>query len=161
MGIPRGPKHDANDAAAVGEAVTRPQLRAVAVKSVAQQGVLALHRLRTLLVKQATAWANQLRALLHERGVVVAPGGAALRRRLADLPADKPELSDELRTLLITVGQWWREVQTRVAALTAQITRQAAQDERCQRLPALPGVGPLTAQARYCPPKRGSSNARA
>ncbi|MGO9268277.1 MAG: IS110 family transposase [Candidatus Binataceae bacterium] len=92
--LPARPKHDANDAAAVCEAVTRPQLRAVAVKSVAQQDVLALHRLRTLLVKQATAWANQLRALLHERGVVVAQGGAALRRMLADLPADQPELSD-------------------------------------------------------------------
>ncbi len=142
-----GPKHDANDAAAACEAVTRPQLRGVAIKSVAQQDLLALHRLRTVLVKHATACANQLRALLHERGLVVARGAAALQRMLANLPQDNADLSGEFRGLLVDLGQCWRQTQARVAQLEAQIKRHCAQDERCQRLEQVVGVGPLTASA--------------
>ena len=143
----KGSKHDANDAAAACEAVGRGNMRFVAIKSVAQQDLLALHRLRTLLVRQSTAWSNQLRALLHERGVVVAKGSAALKRMLAQLPQDNPELSGELRTLLVTTGQWWQQAQARVAQLDAQLKRKCADDERCRRLDEITGVGPLTATA--------------
>jgi transposase len=122
-------------------------MRWVAIKSVAQQDLLALHRMRTMLVKHATACANQLRALLHERGVVVARGAAALKRALANLPQENADLSGAIRGLLVSLGQWWHQAQARVAELTAQITRQCAQDERCQRLEQLVGVGPLTASA--------------
>ena len=69
-----GPKHDRNDADAICEAVRRPQMRYVAVKSVAQQDQLALHRVRAQLLKQRIAQSNLIRALLHERGVVARLG---------------------------------------------------------------------------------------
>src|SRR5208282_2318458 len=143
----KGSKHDPNDAAAACEAVGRGNMRFVAIKSVAQQDLLALHRLRTLLVRQSNAWSNQLRALLYERGVVVAKGAAALKRMLAQLPQDNPELSGELCTLLVTTGQWWQQAQARVAQLDAQLKRKCAEDERCRRLEEITGVGPLTATA--------------
>lgn len=142
-----GAKNDGNDAAAVCEAATRPQVRTVAVKSVAQQDLLALHRVRQLLVRQATALSNQLRALLHERGIVVSQGAKALQRALSELPLDNPDLSGEVRALLIEVGGWWREVQERIERLEQDLKRKSAQDERSQRLEELSGVGPITATA--------------
>ena len=67
----KGNKTDRNDADAILEAVTRPSMRFAMVKSVAQQDLLALHRVRAQLVKSRTALCNQLRGLLRERGVVV------------------------------------------------------------------------------------------
>ncbi len=76
----KGNKTDRNDADAILEAVTRPSMRFVTVKSVAQQDLLALHRVRAQLVKSRTALCNQLRGLLRERGVVVRVGVAGLKR---------------------------------------------------------------------------------
>jgi transposase len=78
----KGNKTDRNDADAILEAVTRPSMRFVAVKSVAQQDLLGLHRVRAQLVKNRTALCNQLRGLLRERGVAVRAGVAALKRGL-------------------------------------------------------------------------------
>ena len=73
-------KNDARDAEAICEAVGRPSMRFVAVKSVAQQDMLALHRVRSLLIRERTALMNQMRGLLAESGIVVAQGPARLRR---------------------------------------------------------------------------------
>jgi transposase len=75
----KGQKHDRNDADAICEAVTRGNMRFVAQKTVAQQDLLALHRVRARLMKQRIALSNQIRALLNQRGVVLARGAAALR----------------------------------------------------------------------------------
>jgi transposase len=75
----KGNKTDRNDAEAILEAITRPSMRFVAVKSVAQQDLLALHRVRSQLLKNRTAVCNQLRGLLRERGVAVRVGVTALR----------------------------------------------------------------------------------
>jgi transposase len=94
----KGNKTDRNDAEAILEAVTRPTMRFVAVKSVAQQDLLALHRVRSQLVKNRTALCNQLRGLLRERGVVVRTGPIALKRALPPALADESnELSGEMR----------------------------------------------------------------
>jgi len=79
----KGNKTDRNDAEAILEAVSRPTMRFVAVKSVAQQDLLALHRVRSQLVKTRTALCNQLRGLLRERGVVVRVGPIGAQTRLA------------------------------------------------------------------------------
>src|SRR5258708_4249281 len=78
-------KNDARDAEAICEAVGRPSMRFVEVKSQAQQEVLALHRVRALLIRERTALMNQMRGLLAECGMVVAQGAARLRRALAEL----------------------------------------------------------------------------
>ena len=78
-------KNDAKDAEAICEAVARPSMRFVAIKSQAQQDMLALHRVRALLIRERTALMNQMRGLLAECGIVVAPGVAHLRRALAEI----------------------------------------------------------------------------
>lgn len=81
----KGNKNDANDAEAICEAVGRPNMRFVAVKTVAQQDLQAVHRIRSELVRQRTAKANQIRGLLAEYGVVVGKRVETLRRALPEL----------------------------------------------------------------------------
>ena len=144
----KGNKTDRNDADAILEAVSRPSMRFVMVKSVAQQDLLALHRVRAQLVKSRTALCNQLRGLLRERGVAVRMGVAALKRSLpAALADESSELSGEMRELLSEMSQWLRTLEQRIASCEARITRKFKHDERCLRLAEVPGVGPLTATA--------------
>jgi len=140
-----GPKHDRNDADAICEAVRRPQMRYVAVKSLAQQDLLALHRVRAQLIKQRIAQSNQLRALLHERGVVARLGAKGLRQALAQaLQTENSEVSGAMGELLLELSGWLRESEQRIAAITRRIERAVKDDERCQRLMEVPGVGPLS-----------------
>jgi len=144
----KGNKTDRNDAEAILEAVSRPTMRFVAVKSVAQQDLLALHRVRSQLVKTRTALCNQLRGLLRERGVVVRVGPIALKRALPSALADEGnELSGEMRELLGEMSQWLRTLEERIASCEAKISRYFKHDERCARLAKVPGVGPLAATA--------------
>jgi hypothetical protein len=83
-----GGENDANDAAAICEAVSRPKMRFVAIKSVEQQAVLAVHRMRQGLVEERTALANRLRGLLTEYGVAVGVGLDRLRRALPEIVDD-------------------------------------------------------------------------
>jgi len=125
----------------------RPQVRSVAVKSLAQQDLLAVPRVRQLLVRQATAYSNQVRALVHERGIVIRRGAKALQQTLAALPLDNPDLSEEVRALLKEVGGWWSETPERIAQLERQLQRKCDEDERSRRLEEMSGVGPITATA--------------
>ena len=123
-------------------------MRFVTVKSVAQQDLLALHRVRAQLIKSRTALCNQLRGLLRERGVVIRVGVAGLKRSLpAALADESSELSGEMRELLGEMGQWLRTLEQRIASCETQITRKFKHDERCARLAEVPGVGPLSATA--------------
>jgi len=144
----KGNKHDRNDADAVLEAVGRPTMRFVAVKSVAQQDLLALHRVRGRLMKQRIALSNQIRALLHERGVVTRRGAAGLRAGVGAALADEHnELSGELRGLVVELMEELGALELRLRSFDQRIERAARRDERCIRLRAVPGVGPLTASA--------------
>jgi len=145
----KGPnKHDRNDADAICEAVRRPQMRYVAVKSVAQQDLLALHRVRAQLMKHRIALSNQLRALLHERGVVARLGAKGLRIALAQAQTDeRNEVSGAIGALLLELSGWLRESEERIATITKRIERAVKDDERCLRLLEVPGVGPLIASA--------------
>jgi len=141
-------KHHRNDADAICEAVRRPQMRYVAVKSVAQQDQLALHRVRAQLLKQRIAQSNLIRALLHERGVVGRLGAAGLRQALTQaLQAENSELSGAMGELLLELSSGLRELERRIAALTRRIERAAKDDERCARLMEVPGVGALISSA--------------
>ncbi len=131
----KGNKTDRNDAEAILEAVTRPTMRFVAVKSVAQQDLLALHRVRSQFVKTRTALCNQIRGLLRERGVVVRIGPTALKRELPPALADESnELSGEMRELLGEMSQWLRALEERIASCEAKIAQQFKREERCARL---------------------------
>lgn len=99
-------KNDARDAEAIWEAVARPSMRFVAIKSQVQQDVLALHRVRSLIIRERTALMNQMRGLLAKCGVVVVVGATHLHRALAEILGDRDErLSDLLREALAEMGE--------------------------------------------------------
>jgi transposase len=141
-------KNDAKDAEAICEAVARPSMRFVAIKSQAQQDMLALHRVRALLIRERTALMNQMRGLLAECGIVAAPGAAHLRRALAEIRgADDDRISEVLRRLLVEMSDRLRSFEQRLAEYDQQITHMARRDDRAVPLMAVPGVGPLIATA--------------
>jgi transposase len=141
-------KNDARDAEAICEAVGRPSMRFVAVKSQAQQDMLALHRVRSLLVRERTALMNQMRGLLAEYGIVVAQGAVPLRRALALILEEWDNgVSEMLRELLVEMSERQRLLEDRLKRYDQRITEFARADERAGRLMAVEGVGPLTATA--------------
>jgi len=141
-------KNDRVDAEAICEAMSRPHMRFVAVKTVAQQDMQAAHRIREELVGQRTAKANQIRGLVGEYGLIAPKGIQQLRRALPGWLEDAENgLSDAFRVLLADLAGDLRHLDDRVAALTAEIERRARQDPVAQRLLTLRGVGPLVASA--------------
>lgn len=141
-------KSDRADAQAVCEAVQRPTMRFVGVKTVAQQDQQGLHRVRSLAVGQRTAQVNQIRGLLAEYGVEIGQGRAQVRRRLPEILADGENgLSGAFRELLQEAYETLVSMDERIAGLEARIARWAKADEQAQRLMSIPGVGPVTATA--------------
>jgi transposase len=142
----RGNKNDYNDALAIAEAVVRPEMRGVAVKTVAQQDIQALHRLRSACVASRTALCNQLRGLLAEYGVILPRGVSSLRRRLPALLEDAENgLSALFRRLLAQGYQQLCELDAQIEAYTAEVERHSRQDDTCRRLQTIPGFGPVVA----------------
>ena len=145
--VKRG-KTDANDAEAICEAVTRPTMRFVPVKSTEQQAALALHRTRDLLVKQRTQLVNMIRALLAEFGIEIVRGlhqalRVASRISNGDLP-DVPKLAGRVVTTL--AGQIG-DLQLRLTALEKELLAWHRSSELSQRLATIPGVGVVSATA--------------
>jgi transposase len=144
----QGGKNDANDAAAICEAVSRPKMRFVAMKSVEQQAVLAVHRLRQGLVEERTALVNRLRGLLTEYGVVIGVGLDRLRRALPEIVADDANgIPGIAREVIADATEQLRELDTRIAAYDRRIAALARASEPVQRLMKIEGVGPVTATA--------------
>ncbi len=142
----RGQKNDYNDAAAIAEAVTRPQMRFVPIKSTAQLDLQALQRLRTRLIRERTGLSNQLRGLLAENGIVIPRSLATLRRRLPELLEEVDNgLSAFFRRLLDTGWQHLLQIEDQVKTLDRELSCAVAQDEDCQRLLTIPGFGPVVA----------------
>jgi transposase len=141
-------KNDARDAEAICEAVGRPSMRFVVAKSQAQQDVLALHRVRSLLIGERTALMNQMRGLLAECGIVAAQGAAQLRRTLAIiLEGSDTRVSGLLREMLSEMSERWRLFEERLGRYERRIEQLARGDERAGRLMKVTGVGPLIATA--------------
>ena len=139
-------KNDAADAAAICEAASRPHMRFVALKSREQQSQMALHTVRSGLVKQRTALSNQIRGLLAEFGLVLPKGLAQLRQRLPVLLQEQDnELTDVMRQLLALLGQQLHQLDEPIGLLERQIRQYARRDEPSRRLQQIPGVGALAA----------------
>ena len=145
--VKRGRKNDAADAAAICEAVTRPHMRFVPVKSAASQAVLTLHRTRDLLVRQRTMLICALRSHLAEFGLVSRQGKggfAKLRAGLDDLGAEVPPPSvSALRLIAAQID----DANHKIAELDARIVAQHRADEASRRLATIPGIGPIIASA--------------
>ena len=144
----KGNKNDTNDAEAICEAVSQPNMRFVSIKTVAQQDIQAVHRIRNGLVKQRTAKINQIRGLLAEYGVVENKGVNVLRNALLSILEDAENgLSADFRMLLEELRQDLITFDERISSLTEKINAIAKADEDTQRLQQIPGVGPITATA--------------
>jgi transposase len=142
--VKRGKKNDAADAAAICAAASRPDARFVAVKSLAQQGILALHSARSLLVKQQTMLANALRGLATEFGLVVPKGMGKLEELQALVAADET-FPEQARQVFAGLLEQCRATADRIEALEAGIVAHARGDDTARRLATVPGIGPITA----------------
>lgn len=141
-------KNDRADAQAICEAMGRPGMRFVGVKTVGQQDLQAAHRIREELIGQRTAKVNQIRGLVGEYGIVAPVGIRQLRRALPDwLENAENGLTDDFRILLVGLSEDLRCLDERVESLDAQIAQRVKTDPVATRLLKLRGVGPLTASA--------------
>jgi transposase len=144
----KGQKNDFRDAEAIAEAVQRPTMKFVATKTADQLDLQALHRVRERLVSQRTGIINQIRAFLLERGVAVRQGLHFLRAELPGILATQTdELSPRMLRILENLSADWRRLDARIAGLSGEIETVAHQDQHCERLMTVPGIGPIISSA--------------
>src|SRR5437899_7621749 len=145
----KGHKNDYRDAEAIAEAVQRPTMHFVAIKTPEQMDLLALHRVRSRLVGQRTGVINQIRGFLIERGITVRQGVVPLRKALLDiLSSNNDALSPRMVNLIAELIQDWRRLDERIAAVSAEIESLAEQDEACQRVMTAPGWDSYRSRSR-------------
>jgi len=162
-GYVRGNKNDYNDALAIADAVRSPEMRRIPIKTVAQQDVQALHRLREGQIKARTAQANRVRGLLAEYGIIVPQGLCALRRRIPEILEDAENgLSEWFRGLLSQSMDQMRALDEQIAQYDRRVRAHSRTDESCRRLQTIPGYGPMVASvfAAYVGDGRGYRRGR-
>ena len=141
-------KNDTLDAEAIAEAVIRPTMRFVKLRSPEQVDMQALHRVRDRLVSSKTRLVNQMRALCIEYGIAFRQGVGLFKR---DFPAvvgdDSNDLSDGMRRILTDLFDDLAILEQRIADVSREIEARAALDDTARRLMTIPGIGPLGATA--------------
>lgn len=141
-----GNKNDFNDAAAIYDAVMRPNKRVVAIKTVAQQDLQLVHSLRKELVDKRTALVNQIRGLLSERGIIINQGIAHVRQQLPLIVEDAENgLTALSRELFAEQYEKLKAFDDEIKAQDQRINRLCNANELSKRFLAVPGVGPVTA----------------
>jgi transposase len=141
-------KHDMADAEAIGEAVTRPTMRFVPIKELAQQDFQALHRVRERLVKARTALINEMRGLLSEYGIVLPQGVTKFRQGLiSKLEQEQAKLTTLGREIFRNLYEEWLALEERLTYYNGRLEGICQAHPVCQRLLTIPGIGPLTATA--------------
>ena len=141
-------KHDAADAEGCCEAVQRPSMRFVPVKSETQQSLLMLHRIRDRLVAERTGTISAIRGHMAEFGIVAARRGLGMKELLAIISdIDDARLPSMARELLVLQVEHLRAIESRIADLDGRLLQQARNDGAARRLTAIPGIGPVIATA--------------
>ena len=139
-------KNDAADAEAICEAVRRPTMRFVRVKSAEQQGHLMQHRTRDLLIRQRTQLINAMRSHLAELGIVAAQGREGLKKLLEFIAApDDDQLPINARASLMMLAAQLQALQTLIGSIEKRIMAQHRANEASRRLETIPGIGHLGA----------------
>lgn len=141
-------KNDPADAAAICEAVSRPSMRFVAVKSERQQAAAGIHKVRALLMKQRTMLSNQIRGLMAEFGIVAAKGTARLGALLAILvdPEDQ-RIPGPLREGLVAIAETLRTIERKLEAIDRQLVDAGRRNATYRHLITAPGYGPILSSA--------------
>ena len=142
--VKKGKKNDAADAAAICEAASRPDVKFVPAKSVEQQGILALHAARSLLVKQQTMLANAMRGLATEFGITVPKGIHKLDELMAVVDADEI-MPQQAKQAITGLHDYCTNLSEGIETFEAEIVAHARRDETARRLATIPGIGPITA----------------
>jgi transposase len=141
-----GNKNDFNDAAAIYDAVTRPNKRVVAIKTVAQQDIQLVHNIRKELVDKRTALVNQTRGLLSERGIIINKGITQVRQQLPLILEDAENgLTTLSRELFAEQYEKLKALDDEIKTQDQRINRLCNANELSKRFLAVPGVGPVTA----------------
>jgi transposase len=141
-------KNDANDAAAVCEAASRPNMHFVPVKTTVQQGILCVHRLREGLKEERTASINRIRGMLTEFGLVVPKSPDKLREKLADMLEDASnDLSGMARLVIQEANDQWKDLDERIDWCDERIKAHVKDDAQAKAAQELMGIGPVTASA--------------
>jgi len=141
-------KNDANDAEAVCEAISRPSMRYVPIKTAEQQDLQAMHRIRDTLMRHRKAKANQIRGLVAEYGIVAPKTIVPLRKAIPDWLEDAENgLSDNFRALLFGLWEDFQQLEQRVKGIDRQIEAVSNTNADAKRLKQLRGVGPLVSTA--------------
>src|SRR5712691_5850521 len=141
-------KNDAADAEAICEAVRRPTMRFVQVKSVEQQGQLMLHRARDLLMRQRTQVINALRAHMAELGIVAAQGREGIKELLKIIASEADaRLPVDAHTSLVVLAAGIQALQTMIRSIEKRIVVQHRSNEASKRLETIPGIGVIGATA--------------
>lgn len=139
-------KNDANDAAGIAAAARDPDMRFCDVKTEAQQDIQSVHRVRSLLIQQRTALANQIRGLLAEYGIVLGKGMAQLRLGIADILGNNPKnMSALMLNCLLELTEHFKEIDKKIVVFDDRINELFKSNEVSKRLAKIPGVGKLGA----------------
>ena len=141
-------KNDMRDAEAIAEAVTRPTMRFVPTKDVAQQDIQALHRVRERLMGERTALVNEVHGLMHEYGIVMPKGVAKFRQAVVGkLEAEKDKLTPLSQEMFWKLVEEFAALEEQLAYYQEKLEALATTHPECQRLMTIPGIGPLSATA--------------
>ncbi len=144
----KGHKNDYNDAEGICEAVSRPNMRFVTPRSVEQQDLQALHRIRQAAIKQRTVQANQIPGLLGEYGIVMAQGIGRVRRGIPEiLEEGENGLSARFRDYLAELYRLFLDLDARIQRYDAELERIRQTSPACRGISAIEGIGPITATA--------------
>jgi transposase len=154
-------KNDDRDAEAIAEASLRPTMRFVPLKSEAQSDLQSLHRARERLITERTALINHLRAVLLERGIIIAQGRRKLEKALPEILADAASgMSPRIRQLIGDLREEWHMLDRRITSFDAELVSLARTDETARRLASVPGIGTITATALVAAVGDGSAFGR-
>jgi transposase len=144
----RRQKNDRNDAEAFCVAILQPRMRFVPRKTVEQQDIQSLHRARRRLVNHRTALVSQMRGILLDRGIAFGQSIARARRMIPEIVTDTAnDLTDLCREILGNLLAFLHEIDRRVREFDRRIDREFRENEACQRIALIRGVGPMTATA--------------
>lgn len=140
-------KNDPNDSEGIAEACTRPNMRFVSIKTIAQQDILMIHGARELTIKQRTAQTNQIRSFLNEYGVIISKGISQLNQLTKIIDANKDKLTPISIELVMQLYEQFKIFDAQVKKYDQQLELLAEKNVVCQEVQKMQGVGPLIASA--------------